>query len=116
MTVMTTVPEQRGEDDEISFSAAEVCAMAAITYRNLDYWLRAKHVDLEEGHEKLRTPGSGFPRRFTLREAQRFEMLGRLVRAGLRVECAADIVRRRERGEHPVSIGKDVWIEVRPRG
>lgn len=111
MTIM--VPEQR---EEISFSAAEVCARAGISYRNLDYWLRSNHVDLEEDHERLRTPGSGFPRRFTLAEAQRFALLGRLVRAGFRVEVAASIVRRFEK--HPDddvlldAIGLSLHIEV----
>lgn len=105
------VPEQREDTDTLS--APEVCRLAQISYRNLDYWLRAKHVDLDEDHEKLRTPGSGFPRRFTLAEAQRFALLGRLVRAGLRVEVAATTVRKFEAtpGDH-VLLTDGVWVQV----
>jgi hypothetical protein len=111
MTVVADVPEQRAED--ILFAAADVCRMACISYRNLDYWLRAKHVDLDEDHERLRTPGSGFPRRFTFAEAQRFALLGRLVRAGLRVEVAAATVRKLEANKfEPVLLGDGVLVQV----
>jgi hypothetical protein len=98
---LVSVPEQREDID------------THISYRNLDYWLRAKHVDLDEDHEKLRTPGSGYPRRFTLAEAQRFTVFGRLVRAGLRVEVAATTVRELEANQfEPVLLGDGVWVQV----
>lgn len=111
MTVVADVPEQRAED--VLFTAADVCGVAGISYRNLDYWLRSKHVDLEEDHERLRTPGSGYPRRFTLIEMQRFTVLGRLVRAGLRVEVAAATVRKLEASKfEPVLLGDGVLVQV----
>lgn len=94
-------------------SAAQVCGMAQITYRNLDYWLRCDFIDLDPEHVGSTTPGSGVPRRFTQREAQRFTLLGALVRGGLAVNAAAKIVRALEaNGFRPVPLTDGVWMTV----
>lgn len=95
-------------------SAVEVCAMAEITYRNLDYWVRRGYIDLDPDHVGLPTPGSGVPRRFTPREAKRFTVLALLVRAGLRVDVAADTLRRLEASSfaRPVDLADAVQISI----
>lgn len=95
------------------YTPPEICAVAEITYRNLDYWLRAGHIDLDPDHEHYRTPGSGVPRKFTLLEAQRFRMLARLVKAGLNLHIAAAVVRRLEaNGFESVALADGVWLRV----
>lgn len=92
-------------------SAAEVCALAGISYRSLDYWVRCSYVDLDPEHVPDR--GSGYPRRFTEAEASRFAVLARLVRAGLKVDRAAAIGRQLEASEFaPVALGEGVQVSV----
>jgi hypothetical protein len=103
-------PEVEGEP---TFSAPEVCARAGITYRNLDYWVRCGYVDLDDTDETHRRPGSGYQRRFTAGDINRFATLGRLVRAGLTLHAAVDITRQVEKETGaPVLLGNGILLMV----
>jgi DNA-binding transcriptional MerR regulator len=107
--VTDTVVEEKAD----GLSAAHVCALAGITYRNLDYWLRRGFIDLDPEHPDPTGRGSGYPRRFTPQEADRFVLLARLVRAGFRVETAADVARKvaRAPGDRVEVVG-GIWVQV----
>lgn len=77
----TTAPETS------TVAAPEVCALAGISYRQLDFWLRAGHIKRDVGVPVQ--PGSGHPRQFSEREVQQFVILAWLVRCGVRLEVAS---------------------------
>jgi hypothetical protein len=60
-----------------TFRGPQLCALAGITYRQLDYWLRLGILP----HPNP-CPGSGSQRRFTVRHVQLAWLLGQLAIAG----------------------------------
>ena len=84
--------------------AGDVSALAGISYRQLDYWVRKGFLQPAPGPE-----GSGRPRRWTAGEIELARTMGRLIRAGLPLETAHKVALSGERCE----IAPGVWIEVR---
>jgi DNA-binding transcriptional MerR regulator len=74
-------------EPEVLFSAAEVCNLAGITYRQMDYWLRNGYIVRDR--DEAVSPGSGMPRHFSQSEAEQFAVIAKLVRCGLRTDVAA---------------------------
>jgi DNA-binding transcriptional MerR regulator len=98
----------------VSLSAIDVCNVARITYRQLDYWTRAGYVspalavtgsgghstltpeavaELPERWRSPLQPGSGTIRYYTEAEADVAIRMGRLVRAGFVLAPAARLAR-----------------------
>lgn len=59
--------------DRQTFSSAEACALADITYRQLDYWCR---IGVTSAHVVAK--GSGSRRRFTARQVYVLAVLGQV--------------------------------------
>lgn len=118
MTVPANVvefPAQPGiTENDATYSAHDACTAADITYRNLDYWLRCAYIDLDQPDDGVRSllTGSGNPRRFTAAEVRRLTLLRRLVKAGVRLQVAADLVRRIEANEIPVVLDDGVFLLI----
>lgn len=100
-----TIPEQQKE----FYAAPEVCAMAGISYRNLDYWIRCGYVDID--HPETMRGGSGMPRKFTLADVRRFGWLSRLVHAGLKLDVAAAAVRKMHDNEVTLAPGVRLIVD-----
>lgn len=66
---------------------ALVCQRAGITYRQLDYWLRAKLIPLADTAE-----GSGSQRRIYPADVNYIIRFAKLVRAGLSHEVAVKVI------------------------
>lgn len=68
--------------------SVEVAAEAGITYRQLDYWTRNGWL-----HADVDRPGSGITRDWPLPEIAIARLMGRMTRAGLIPEVAAQAAR-----------------------
>lgn len=65
-------------------NAPELAEHAGVTYRQLDYWVRAGYVKAKPGHQ-----GSGHLREFSYVQSQQCAWMARLVKAGFTVDKAA---------------------------
>lgn len=80
-------------DTEKTYSSTEVCRLAGVSYRRLDYWIRQGYL----GDSRAFRRGTGMPRRFTdehladvIRIREAFdEAVAVLERAGLRTTIPA---------------------------
>lgn len=72
-----------------TFTAPQTCALAGVTYRQLDYWIRTGRVRPVDG-----PCGSGNYREFEQAEAAIATRMGVLVRAGLLPDAAEDVARQ----------------------
>jgi predicted site-specific integrase-resolvase len=70
-----------------TYSAAEVCAKVGVSYRQLDYWLRAGLVPGDNAH------GSGSARRFTEEDVAYITTFTHMIRAGLRHIRALEVMK-----------------------
>jgi DNA-binding transcriptional MerR regulator len=102
LPAMITGPD--GDMTEV-LVAGDVSALAGITYRQCDYWVRTGLLRPE-----CASNGSGSRRRWTADEIEVARTMGRLVRAGLPPETAHEVARS---GDSRCEIGPGVWIEVR---
>lgn len=69
-------------------SSAEVCDLAGISYRQLDYWTRTGHAPGED----QRDTGRGNRRRWTARQAAVLAVMARLVSTGARPSECVELV------------------------
>lgn len=72
------------------YESTQVCEIAGITYRQLDYWMRRGLVT----PAKQYGPGSGHRRGYTADEVRHIAVMGRLVRDGFDPEVAAGLASR----------------------
>lgn len=70
------------------FTSVEVCGLAGVTYRQLDYWCRRGWLGDDEGSVG---EGSGFARSFTVRQFEVACFMAMLVRAGYTASSAARV-------------------------
>lgn len=75
-------------DQGTMLSSAEVCDLAGISYRQLDYWTRTGHAPGEDQREL----GSGNRRRWTARQAAVLTVMARLVATGARPSELTELV------------------------
>jgi DNA-binding transcriptional MerR regulator len=75
-------------DQGTMLSSSEVCDLAGISYRQLDYWTRTGHAP---GESRRRT-GSGNRRRWSERQAAVLAVMARLVETGARPSECAEVV------------------------
>ena len=87
----------------VTYRGPQVCALAGITYRQLDYWCR---VGLLRPERPAR--GSGSQRGFSTRETQVAWVLGQLSRLGPGLLCELEELRT---VEHFTG-----WVVVHPDG
>lgn len=73
-------------------TSSELCAVAGISFRRLDYWARAGHIPAATG--RISDTGSGVRRQWTPRDAAFVVALARLVNAGVQLPVAAARLRR----------------------
>jgi hypothetical protein len=93
-------------------SSAEVVELADITYRQLDYWTRQRWVVCTP-----QWPGSGQTRTYTLDEAKRVALMGKMVAAGIPPLDAHMLTLRGEydaEGVFRASLFGHVYVEVFP--
>jgi len=96
----------------LSLTSLEVCALADITYRQLDYWTRQRWVTATP-----QAPGSGKERRYTRKEAKRVALMAKLVDAGIPPLDAHMLTLRGEydaEGVFRASLFGHVYVEVFP--
>lgn len=94
-----------------SFTVADVCAAAGITYRQLDHWTRCGRFPFAT--DSLR-PGSGHPREFTPADVAAVTFFAELVRAGLTHDTAGRLLTEHLRtGEHVLALSPTVTVRVR---
>jgi predicted site-specific integrase-resolvase len=83
---------------ERAYTSTEVMALTGITYRRLDWWVRAGYI-----RPSVRSKGgSGYPRLFSAEDVERVRLTKRLIEAGVSwdalwqdddpVKCAARVV------------------------
>lgn len=65
----------------------EAAKEAGVTFRQLDFWCSQGYLG-----DHLKQSGTGHARYFYVRDRTRLECLAALVRAGVRVQIAAEIV------------------------
>jgi hypothetical protein len=87
---------------EPQFTAEEVCDLAHITYRQLQYWIDAGHLD-DPRPDELHGSGYGKARSYSLPELAEVIGMGALIKAGFTVKAAAESVsaERRPHWEGP---------------
>jgi hypothetical protein len=78
--------EVRAGEGERTYSSMQVARAAGVSYRQVDYWIRAGHVP---GRANT---GVGYERRWTQRERDNVIFLAVLIRAGLTVAAAARLL------------------------
>ncbi|HEX6685522.1 MAG TPA: hypothetical protein VF062_22295 [Candidatus Limnocylindrales bacterium] len=71
--------------DEPTYTAQQACLATGATYRQVDYWLRARYVD----HPNP-SPGTGVPRLLTLDQVVQLDLLADL--ADIRRGRTRDII------------------------
>ena len=81
---MTTIVKER------RFTAEEVCDLANVTYRQLDHWTRTGHL-ADPRPPGVVGSGYGKARTYGLPELIEVANMGALIRAGFRVEKAAQL-------------------------
>lgn len=69
-------------DDEALFSTPDVCRLARVSFRQLDYWSRVGVITPEQAAK-----GSGSARRFTGAQARDVAMIGRLRELGVSLDA-----------------------------
>ncbi len=79
------------------FSGPQVCKLAGITYRQLDYWDRTDLLKPELANAK----GSGTQRRYSYRDLVRCKVIKSLLDAGIKLQTARQAISslRAERGD-----------------
>lgn len=95
-----------------TFSSGEVCRIANVTYRQLDYWTRRGYI-----RELNPLPGSGTNRRYSAEEMWRVRLMGQLTDAGLGVETAVNLTFSGEYDANGVFRSKlagHVYVEIFP--
>ncbi len=70
--------------DEVGFRGPQVCAIAGITYRQLDYWARTDLLRPSISEAR----GSGTQRRYSYRDLLELKVIKRLLDAGLSLQSA----------------------------
>lgn len=70
--------------EELGFRGPQVCAIAGITYRQLDYWARTDLLQPSISEAR----GSGTQRRYSYRDLLELKVIKRLLDAGLSLQSA----------------------------
>lgn len=97
--------------------SAELCELAGITYRQLDFWERRGHVHAlkrRKGKDTSPVPkraGSGFDREWPDAEVVVTVNMARLVRAGFAPAIAADIARAYPNG-HRIDLDSGMYLVI----
>lgn len=94
-------------------TSEQVCDIARVTYRQLDYWTRNEWVR----PVRERFPGSGNPRYYSEEETQRVVLMGQLVAAGLLPGTAYRLTQQGEyddAGIYRAKLYGHVYVEVFP--
>jgi hypothetical protein len=94
-------------------TSAQVCELANITYRQLDYWTRQRWVHTT----RTSAPGSGTPRYFTESEVKRVVLMAKMVEAGVMPVDAHMLTLRGEYDDDGVFRARlygHVYVEVFP--
>lgn len=99
------------EDQPTGLSSQQVMAEAGITYRQLDFWVRAGYVQ----GERLTSRGSGQPRRWTDDERDYVVTLARLVHAGIPLSVAATALATTSTLPVEINLGHGVTLRIEAR-
>jgi DNA-binding transcriptional MerR regulator len=83
----------------------ELAKHAGITYRQLDFWVRAGYVTPTGGE------GTGHARDFSWVQCQMVAWMARLVKAGFKPAAAAELVRSGEAREKAAQALLSGWLE-----
>jgi DNA-binding transcriptional MerR regulator len=92
----------------MEFFARDVTREAAITHRQLDFYLRSGAIRPSRGGGR----GSGSHRRFDWRDLLTLILVGEVLRAGLRVQAVAPALRLVQRGRCLPPLGRLRGIAV----
>jgi hypothetical protein len=96
----------------LALTSEQVCDLAKITYRQLDYWTRQDWVKAS-----AQRPGSGNVRFYSATETARVALMAQLVQARIPPELANRLTRRGEydaEGVFRACISGHVYVEVFP--
>lgn len=97
--------------------SAELCELAGITYRQLDFWERSGHIHAlkrRKGKDASPVPvraGSGFDRDWQDTEVAVAVNMARLVRAGFLPAIAAEIARSYPNG-HRIDLDGGMYLVI----
>ena len=94
-------------------STSEVMQRTGLTFRQLDYWARKRHV-----HPQT-IGGTGNGRDWPEKEVKVAELIGRMMAAGVELDKAAIVARRMAEVKHAdrnvrIKIGSGVWLTIGP--
>lgn len=98
--------------EKSALTSLEVCELANVTYRQLDYWTRQRWVAATP-----QFPGSGATRFYTRTEAKRVALMARMVEAGIQPIDAHMLTLRGEYDDEGVfraALYGHVYVEVFP--
>src|SRR2546425_923244 len=103
------MPESGDKSLRKSFTSAEVCRLAGISYRQLDHWVTRDWV----GGDQAANPGSGYARRFTQADVDRARELSvAAFVARFSLPELADFLKRRWRPDLWAAAGEVFGVAV----
>lgn len=76
-------------DASLRYTSEQVCELANISYRQLDYWVRLRHL-----HPRNARYGSGHGRVWTTSEALKAVAIARMIADGIALQKAGDLARQ----------------------
>lgn len=94
-------------DGPPTFTAAEACPLAGVTYRQLDFWTRADLLHPVDGEA---SPGSGHPRRYGETEVKVARMVRRLLEVGFTLRAAFEHGRASVEGRAAVCLADGLVV------
>lgn len=119
------------DDDVAPVTTADLCRLAGITYRQLDYWTRAgyctpayavtngtsltseQRAQLPDRWRPPIDPGTGAVRYFHPAEADVVKRIALLLRVGMTLDCSARIARSwAEHPAWPIYLGEGVTLHI----
>lgn len=94
-------------------STRDVMERTGLTFRQLDYWARKRHV-----HPQA-IGGTGNGREWPETEIRVAELIGRMMSAGIELDKASIVARRMVEVTYPdrnvrIKIGSGVWLTIGP--
>lgn len=92
------------------FSTPDVCRMARVTFRQLDYWSRVGAI------EPVRAAtGSGSKRRWTGKQVRDVAMIGRLRELGVGLDAIEEVMAVVDESEGTLIVISTEWVRAVPR-
>lgn len=91
--------------------AADLCRLAEISYRQLDYWTTRGYLT-PYGIEESRNPGIGNRREYSRSMVEKARMMSCLITLGFEVHLAERVASFSIAGEHKLHLGHGITLTI----